>query len=167
MEQTSDQASFSGWAIVEILGHSRHIGFVTTQAFGAAVLFRVDSPELPEREYELRKGEYVHDDSGTRYAEAGSKVRAPLRPGSTVLVGSGSIYRIVPCTEEAARKAIDSMEPRPLTLLALPPERALAAGATVATVEAEDLPEALDRICDDCGENFVGRGSFCSDCTPF
>src|SRR6185503_17566110 len=28
------QANFEGWAIVEMMGHQREIGFVTTQAFG-------------------------------------------------------------------------------------------------------------------------------------
>ena len=33
------QGTFSGWAIVEMMGHRREAGFVTTQAFGQAVLF--------------------------------------------------------------------------------------------------------------------------------
>jgi len=42
------QNEFNGWAKVEINGHNTHIGQVTTQVFGAAVLFRIDQPEIPE-----------------------------------------------------------------------------------------------------------------------
>lgn len=49
------QAKFEGWAVVEIMGHQKEIGYVTTQYFGPAGLFRVDRPELPEREFELRR----------------------------------------------------------------------------------------------------------------
>ncbi len=47
------QAEFTGWARVEILGHQSHVGYVRTEAYGQAVLFRIDTPELPEREYVL------------------------------------------------------------------------------------------------------------------
>lgn len=38
-EQT--QAKFEGWAIVDVLGHQRYVGYVTTEAYGQAVLFRI------------------------------------------------------------------------------------------------------------------------------
>jgi hypothetical protein len=46
----TEQAVFSGWAVVELMGHQSEIGFVKTQAFGQAVMFRIDTPELPELE---------------------------------------------------------------------------------------------------------------------
>ncbi|GEM_PF-2856323 len=52
-------AAFEGWAVVEMFGHAKEIGFVTTEAYGSAVLFRVDTPELPEREFILESPEYV------------------------------------------------------------------------------------------------------------
>jgi hypothetical protein len=52
------QAAFEGWAVVEMMGHRKEIGYVTTQAFGQAVLFRVDIPELPDREFVLTRPEY-------------------------------------------------------------------------------------------------------------
>jgi len=48
-------AKFEGWAIVEMFGHGREIGYVTTQYFGSACLFQIDVPELPERERTLRR----------------------------------------------------------------------------------------------------------------
>jgi hypothetical protein len=50
-ESDLPQAQFNGWARVEVMGHQTHIGYVRTEAYGAAVLFRVDTPDLPEREY--------------------------------------------------------------------------------------------------------------------
>lgn len=93
MEQ--QQAQFSSWAIVEVMGHQRFAGFVTTEAYGGAVLFRVDVPEV--------QGE---TDTETGLVRDGV-------PGFTKLIGAGSIYCITPCTEEAAKKATESMQYRP------------------------------------------------------
>lgn len=72
MDETDvKQATFEGWAVVEMMGHRKEIGFVTTQAFGQAVLFRVDVPELPEREFTLESPEYA----GGRYCPTGTKVK--------------------------------------------------------------------------------------------
>lgn len=49
-----EQAKFEGWAIVEMMGHRQEVGYVTTEAYGQAVLFRVDSPDIPERDYTNR-----------------------------------------------------------------------------------------------------------------
>jgi hypothetical protein len=119
-----NQASFTGWARVEVMGHQTHIGFVKTEAYGQAVMFRVDTPELPEREYVLTEPAYV----STVWTRAGATVRRIARPGCSVLVGAGSIYRIIPCTEAAALKAIDADERAVLKLVSLPESAALPPG---------------------------------------
>ena len=53
-------------------GLDQYAGFVTTQAFGQAVLFRIEVPKLNEREVVLRGREY---DAEGRYLVSGSKVR--------------------------------------------------------------------------------------------
>jgi hypothetical protein len=118
MESEAKQAVFEGWAIVEMMGHRKEIGFVTTQAFGAAVLFRVDVPELPEREFTLTRPEYA----GNRYCPIGTKVQRKASPARSCLVAPGSLYAMNPCTEEAARAAIEYTTERPLIILELPPE---------------------------------------------
>lgn len=112
----SKLSSFDGWAVVEMFGHTKEVGFVTTEAFGTAVLFRCDTPELPERDFVLERPEWVDD----KYAPIGAKVRRPASPAKTRLIGPGAIYSITPCTEETARKAIESFSRRPLILLELP-----------------------------------------------
>ena len=115
---------FDGWAIVDVLGHQRYVGYVTTEAYGQAVLFRIDVPPLEERERVTKRPGYVAD----RYVPAGATVKEGAVDGYTKLIGSGSIYAITPCTKEAALAAVEEMQRRPLTLVALPPERAIDAG---------------------------------------
>ena len=117
MEQ--QQAQFNGWARVEVMGHQTHIGYVKTEAYGQAVMFRIDTPELPEREYTLTEPEYV---AGS-WTPAGAKVQRSASPGCSVLVGAGSIYRILPCDEAAALKAIETSQRSELKLISLPPEK--------------------------------------------
>jgi hypothetical protein len=66
-----EQSKFEGWAVVEIMGHNREIGFVITEYFGGPALFRIDQPAFPEREYELERPQWVDD----RYCPIGTKVR--------------------------------------------------------------------------------------------
>src|SRR5258706_10528286 len=115
----NSQAYFSGWAILELMGHNREVGYVTTDYFGPVGLFRVDRPELPEREYELQKPQYVDG----RWTPAGARVKRAALPAKSVLVGPSSIFRITPCTELLAMEAIEQMLSPPLILLSLP-ERA-------------------------------------------
>lgn len=115
MEQA--QANFEGWAVVEMMGHQREIGFVTTQAFGQAVMFRIDTPELNgDREYVLERPEWV---SG-RMAPVGTTVKREAVAARSRLVSPGALYAINPCTEEAARQALERTTQRPLMLVALP-----------------------------------------------
>ena len=125
------QASFNGWARVEVMGHQSHIGYVRTEAYGQAVMFRIDRPELPEREYTLREPAYVKfstspDSWESRWVPAGAVVKRSAEPGCSVLVGAGSVYRILPCDEAAALRAIESSQRSELKLISLPPEKTLA-----------------------------------------
>lgn len=126
------QSQFTGWARVEVMGHQTHIGYVRTEAYGQAVMFRIDTPELPAREYVLQAPAYVTFQEGanlqsSRWTPAGATVQRAARPGCSVLVGAGSIYRILPCTEEAALLAIDQTERAELKLISLPEGKALPA----------------------------------------
>ena len=130
--------SFEGWAVVEMFGHVKEIGYVTTQHYGVACLFQVDTPALPEREFILESPEYVEG----KWAASGSKVKRPPSPAKTRLVGPGAIYSMTPCTEETAMKAIESFTRRPLVLLELVKDQAQLPGEI----------ESDERVCNDCGE---------------
>jgi hypothetical protein len=131
------QSSFSGWARVEIMGHSTHTGFVTTEVFGAASLFRVDQPEIPEYEETL---EFTQTIAGER-APAGSIVKRPKIPGVSVLLGIASIYRIVPCTEEACIKAIKAILARPPMMLVRLPDKMQLPAASIPDDDEDDEDE--------------------------
>lgn len=128
------QASFNGWAKVEVMGHQTHIGYVRTEAYGQAVMFRIDTPELPEREYVLPEPAYVRGS----WTPAGTTVKREAVPGCSVLVGAGSIYRILPCDETAALRAIEQNGRTELKVISLPPEKALAVSFDFAHHEEHD-----------------------------
>ncbi len=153
------QSSFFGWAKVEVMGHQSHIGFVKTEAYGGAVLFRIDSPGAPEREYTLESPEYAEELTGVRrYCPKGSVVKRKERSPVSVLVGAGSIYRIIPCTEAVALQAIEREQRAELMVASLP------AGAALPALEASDNSpfdtpgfdeEDEDEICEQCHQREV------------
>jgi YHS domain-containing protein len=128
------QATFKGWALVEVYGHSRAAGYVTTEYFGNACMFRVDTPSLPEREWVLAEPEYT--DHG--WTQAGATVKRDESPARSTLLGPGAIFRMTPCDEAAARRAIDEIYKRPVIVLKMPDRPAIAQ-------KAEALP--IDPVC--------------------
>lgn len=143
---SESQSEFNGWAKVEVMGHQSHIGFVKTEAYGAAVLFRIDSPGADERDYVLESPEYA---SG-KWCPSGTTVKRAVRPPVTVLVGAGSIYRIIPCTKAAAMATIEREQRSDLILVSLPEDKALPA-PEVADIPFDDSQDDSD-LCLDCGK---------------
>lgn len=124
------QGNFLGWAIIEQMGHVTHIGFVESESFGSAVLLRVDTPALPEREYTLTRPEWAALDlseSSREWCSAGSKVKRQGSPAFTKYIGPSSLYAMSPCTEEVAREALESTVQRPIILLEKPSRTAIEA----------------------------------------
>ncbi len=149
---TEPQAKFEGWAVVEMMGHQREVGFVTTEVYGAACLFRVDTPALPEREHELKRPQYILTPGGEqKYCPAGSKVKRPPVPAKSRLVGPPAIYAITPCTEETALQAIEELISRPMILLSLPAKEAPLLEAAPSPFQPSDVG-GDDRVCEECGE---------------
>lgn len=133
------QAQFNGWAKVEVMGRQTHIGYVRTEAYGQAVMFRIDQPEFPARQYTLEEPQYVDG----KWTLQGAKVERAATLGCSVMVGAGSIYRIIPCTEEAALRAIEREQRAELKLIEPPPALALAAAESAHPIEV-DWPESHD-----------------------
>jgi hypothetical protein len=161
-----DQAKFEGWAIVEMMGHQREIGYVTTEAFGVAVLFRVDTPEMPATDFILRRPEYGSDgNGGERYLPVGSKVQRPAQPGKSRLVSPAALYAINPCTEEAAKAAIMANSTRRLILLELPkPIAALEAGSAPALRCPTCGRTMVEGHADECPQDGWDREPECEAC---
>lgn len=94
-----DQEGFVGWAIVELFGHKRIAGHLSSQVVAGGSLVRIDVPETPAD-------------------------RHPATAGYTKLVGVAAIYGITPVSEEVARRAAREIErwndPLPVQLPQLP-----------------------------------------------
>jgi hypothetical protein len=119
----ADTPSFSGWAIVEVMGHRRLAGYVSEQPIAGAALVRVDVPATDGDAPDV----YGGDPRGT--------------PGYTQMIGVQSIYALTPCDEATACKAARQLE---RTKLPYQP-RALAAGARDEDAELLDDPEDDER----------------------
>lgn len=78
------------WAIVEVMGHARYAGRVSEYTELGVPLVRVEIPETQ------------------------------ASPACEKLLGASSIFRITPCTEEAAKVAAGQFRVEPLNLVALP-----------------------------------------------
>jgi hypothetical protein len=118
----SDQEPFTGWAVIDILGHQRIAGQVREQTIAGAAMLRCDIP--PDGDY----------------------------PGETVFQSPGSIYSIRPCTEQVARIVAKTCRPAQITRWDLPPElRKLLPGGTaqVADDDPYDDEPIDDREDDD------------------
>ncbi len=89
------QTRFEGWALVEIMGHRRAAGLVTTEFIGTAAFLRIVTPEVPPTRYTLGNDAWIEG----RRAYAGSIIES-RRERSEILVGTGSVYAITPTTEE-------------------------------------------------------------------
>jgi hypothetical protein len=76
------------WALVELFGHQRIVGFLSQQTFGTGVLFRVDVPDL------LKEGKVV-------------------RVGFTRYFGLSAIYSITPVSEDVVRTLLPSIDGTP------------------------------------------------------
>lgn len=87
-EPPASQPELKDWALVELFGHQRIVGWVSQQTFPSGVLFRVDVPDLLK----------------------GGKV---IRPGFTRYFGLGAIYSITPLDEATVRAMLPSIDGTP------------------------------------------------------
>lgn len=110
----ADTPGFTGWALVEVMGHRQLAGYVGEQPIAGGTLVRVDVPAT--------EPEGADDDPRPT-------------PAYTTCVGVQSLYALTPCDEATARAAARLLERAKLPWQ----PRALAAGAT--TDEDDDDEE--------------------------
>lgn len=161
VQEQTEQTKFEGWAIVEVFGHQRYAGYVSTQVFGTAAMFRVDVPALPEREDTLKSQEWIDG----HYRPTGTKVKRGAVQAYTKLFGVGAIYSMTPCTEAAAVRAVESMQQRPLMVVE-DPQTTKAITDVGQTGSADNVcpTTGLSREeceCPDCGEWQDGEENEC------
>ena len=89
-EETSRSNSFKEWALVELFGHQKIVGYVTEASMAGGAFLRVDVPAFD-----------------------GS-------PAFTRFFGPGAIYSINPVTEEIARGMCERYRNEPVSRFDLP-----------------------------------------------
>lgn len=122
--ETAQQNQFAGWALLEIFGHQRYVGFVKTINLGTSVMFQVDVPELPAREVILRHPEYVE----STWTPAGSTVQKEAVLGYSKFFGVGAIYAMTPCDEATAMATLEQLSSRGTKLVRLANQEQLTSG---------------------------------------
>jgi hypothetical protein len=103
------------WAIVELMGHQKEVGFVTTQYYGTACMFKIDVPELPEREKTLARPKWID----LQHVPAGTRIKEAAQPGRSRLVGVQSVYALNPCDRETAIAVLEENSSREIQIVAL------------------------------------------------
>lgn len=127
------QNQLETWAVVEIMGHQREVGYVTTQYFGAACMFKLDVPELPEREVILKTPKWVTE----KYVPAGTTINEGATPGRTRFLGVPAIFALNPCDRETAMAMLEENGSREIKIVSL-------AGAKQLPLCVADSNEAAD-----------------------
>lgn len=91
----SEKTAFTGWAIVEVMGHHTYAGQVSEQTVAGMAFVRVDVPET------------------------GLLDQVPA-PAFSKLVNPNSIYAITPVSESVARLRAESLRASPVSVWDLP-----------------------------------------------
>lgn len=86
--ESQGQPELKAWALVELFGHQRIVGYLSQQTFGSGVLFRVDVPDL-------------------------TKDGKTVRVGFTRYFGLSAIYSITPVDEDTVRRLLPSIDGTP------------------------------------------------------
>lgn len=89
------EEAYTGWAILELMGHRRLAGRVCEADQYGARMVRIDVPHPTD----------------------------PAGSDSTQFYGGGSIYCLTPCDEATARRFATRNQPAPVQLWELPPAR--------------------------------------------
>jgi len=139
------QNKFEGWAVVELFGHLREAGYVTTEYFGTGALFRIEVPPLPEREETLARPGWIEND----FCDVGTKISRGAVEGRTRFVGPSAIYALNPCSKDAAFQALESMVQREIKIVELVKKKQLATtlpGEDEGDYDDGDIPEDEESI---------------------
>jgi hypothetical protein len=116
MEPQAQTATYSGWTLLELMGHNREAGYLSTLYFGAVALLQVDVPEIPAREETLTRPQWV----GSQLLPVGTVIAKEAIPGRSFMLNPSAIYRAHPATEEAVRAAIAANQPREIKVISIP-----------------------------------------------
>ena len=121
--------------MIELFGHNREAGYVTTQYFGDKAMFQIDVPELPLRDYELKRPQYI----GSTLAPVGTKVQKAAKEGRTRIISPGAVYALNPCSKDLCLAALEELAPREIKIVELAKSNQIGSGQPDLR-SAEDSP---------------------------
>lgn len=90
IEQKQEPEALKSWALVELFGHQRIVGWVTVDPPDFPGMIRVDVPDL------LKDGKVD-------------------RPGFTRYIGRGAVYGVTPISEQSVRELLPHVSGKPAT----------------------------------------------------
>jgi hypothetical protein len=137
-----EQSTFEGWAEIELFGHAREAGYVTTKYFGPAALLHVQVPEIAARRETSTRPGYI---DGRRYPAGTIAELQPIPPRERY-IGFGSVYALNPCSEERVRRVVEEIGGRKIEIVYAPLEQLL---PSAAVPQAEGYDDEFDPDDDD------------------
>ncbi len=161
MDQEEAQTLPEMWAVIELFGHQKAAGKLSTQVLGAACLLRLDVPEITRkrRQFDYTQNHWNEFEETT--------------PAHTRFLGVGSIYAINPCAENVVRNILREISAGPIqeyvmpTIKALPPAGAIDAADTRNSEESDEAEE-IEAVCQNCGatlERDEEDDLYCPECS--
>lgn len=78
-------------------------------------MFKIDVPELPEREKTLIRPKWIE----AQHVPAGTRIKEAAQPGRSRLVGVSSVYALNPCDRETAIAVLEENSSREIQIVSL------------------------------------------------
>ncbi len=145
MEQEQIHTLPEMWAVVDLFGHQRIAGKLTTQTLGAACLLRIDVPECTRTRQKYNSAQHSYEAIDEAV------------PAFTRFLGVGAIYAINPCSEQTVRALLKRLDAAPIQEYEIDRVKALPAAVQDAEYpDPEDVPtEGVDE--EESGEGDAKR----------
>jgi hypothetical protein len=149
------------WAILEIFGHTKHAGKLSSVTVAGAGFVRIEIPALPAKTRVLERAEYVRDPATARsiMATPGATLGLSDEPASEKVYNPTAIFSIAPVSEATARAVAEQLAGRDWFLI-----------SNGLTLEAPKpaADDSLPMHCAECNQQLVNRDSshpgLCDEC---
>ena len=124
MADIDQDGEFTGWFILELMGHRKLAGYCEPRQVAGAAMLRVDVPQADE-----------------------------THPAYTTFVGGQSLYSFTKVDEQTARDYVTAFKPEPIEVYSLQRAAQVAARREFDRLKAKGLPDRTDDSSgDDAGD---------------
>ncbi len=140
------QAVFESWAVVELMGHVRMAGRVTEEERFGSKMGRIDIPNEVDCPHCAGTGTVMMGEPQQAAPCWGCGAKGKTGSFFTQYFGGASVYRVTPCSEEAARAVAARNQPEPVHQWELP--KPALPTPTIREADEDYEEEDLCEICD-------------------